>query len=68
MTKFLDELPEKDEEIYVEIPSWVVKAYEYKKTCVDIISMIKLFCQNLENYIVPESAIVDRRRIEPKGR
>jgi len=69
MSKFLNELSADEEnETYFAVPTFAQRLGDYKQTCMDIITTIKMANQNLEDYIVPQTAILDRMGQKPKGR
>ena len=59
MSKFLNDFNNEDEETYFAVPSLVERVNEYKQTCWDIFTMLKMNLQNVEDYRLGQ---------KPKGR
>ena len=68
MTKFLDELSDNEDEVFLKTPTFYERIFEYKKTITDLIGMSKMLAETIEQYVVPEEALMDRLGLRPSGR
>lgn len=68
MAKFLDELSENEDEVYLKTPTFFERMSDYKETVFDLITMTKLLRETMEDYVVPESVVMDRMGLRPNGR
>ena len=57
-----------DDEIYLALPSLYERLVDYKHTLLEVNTLLKKVFQYFQDYLVPESAVMDRLGHRPKGR